>query len=310
MLNNKILITIVTPFYNAKSLLKAHIYNIQSLIKHPSVEIIYVDDGSDDNGFKYLKEKTDNLHNIKILRFNKNNGPGIARNIGIKKAKGNFILFLDIDDRLFLTGFNKLLQHIKKNLNCDLFFFDYVKKSKKAQINLSKKKFNKNNLIKLFLRTELDMCPNFYLYKKQFLLKNKIFFQKGFYEDILFVLKVFINIKKKKHLNEKVYKKNFNKRSITNTFSDKHIKDFIQSSFSKNDLFYKNIYNKFKYIYKSDLQYGLRGDYLFTHKLLYNCKKTRTTVKMIDNSYKKIINENFYALTTYDKTVKKKLFLK
>ena len=310
MLNNKILITIVTPFYNAKNLLKAHFDKIQSLIKHASVEIIYVDDGSCDYGFEFLKEKTKNLNNIQVIRLNKNNGPGVARNVGIKKANGNFILFLDVDDELFIKGFNKLIYHTKKNLNCDLFFFDYIKKNKDIQINLSKKKLNKDKLIKLFLRTDLDMCPNFYLYRKKFLLRKKIFFQKGFYEDILFVLKVFVFIKEKKHLDEKVYRKNVNKNSITNTFSDKHIKSFIQSSFSKNIFFYKNIFDKFKYIYVSDLQYGLRGDYLFAHKLLLNCKKPKTTVKIIDNSYKKIINENFYASTTYDKTVKKKLFIK
>ena len=310
MLNHKILITIVTPFYNAKRLLKGHFDKIKSLIKHTSIEIIYVDDGSDDNGFNYLKEKTKNLYNAQVFKLKKNCGPGIARNLGVKKANGHFILFLDVDDQLLSIGFNKLMHHVEKNLNYDLFFFDYIKENKNTQINLSKKKLKKNKLIKYFLRTDLDMCPNFYLYRKSFLLKKNIFFQKGFYEDILFVLKVFVNVNKQMCFFKKVYRKKNNKKSITNTFSDKHIYDFIQTSISKYNFFYKKILNKFKYIYSSDLQYGLRGDYLFAHKLLSSTKKARTTVKMIDNSYKKIINENFYALTTYDKTVKRKLFLK
>ena len=46
-------------------------------------------------------------------------------------------------------------------------------------------------LVKKFLRTEFDMGSNFYLFKKKFLIDKKIFFKKGFFEDILFMLKVF-----------------------------------------------------------------------------------------------------------------------
>ena len=38
-------------------------------------------------------------------------------------------MFLDVDEELFIKGFNKLIYHTKKNLNCDLFFFDYIKKN-------------------------------------------------------------------------------------------------------------------------------------------------------------------------------------
>ena len=310
MPNKKILITIIVPFYNCKNLVTKHFKKIKSLNNNSLLEVIYIDDGSDDKANFFLKKNTKNINNFHILKLNKNCGPGIARNKGIKKACGSFILFLDIDDYLISSGLKKLISLIKKNKNYDLIFFNYIKKINKIKINLSKKILKKNILIKSFLRTDLDMCPNFYLFNRKFLLRKKIFFKKGYYEDILFILKVFVNIKNKKHISDKVYEKNQNKKSITNTFSEKHIIDFMHTSFSKYNFFFKKIFNKFNNVSFSDLQYGLRGDYIFARKLLSRCQKADINEEMIDNSYKKIINQNFHALTTYDKTVKRILFLK
>ena len=87
-----------------------------------------------------------------------------------------------------------------------MIFINYFKK-KNLQINLCKKKLPIKSIVKLFLRTELEMCSNFYLFNKNFLLKNKIYFLKGYYEDILFMLKVFFYTKKFYIFNKKVYLK-------------------------------------------------------------------------------------------------------
>ena len=51
--------------------------------------------------------------------------------------------------------------------------------------------------------------------------------------------------------------------SITNTFTDKHLKDFNKSSFYKFKYFNKNIKNSNKTTNTADCQYGIRGDYIF-----------------------------------------------
>lgn len=62
------------------------------------IEIIVVDDASNDGTYAYLKEKYNDKMNIKIIHNIKSIGPSGARNIGIKKAEGEYIAFLDDDD--------------------------------------------------------------------------------------------------------------------------------------------------------------------------------------------------------------------
>ena len=206
MKNNKIIVSIITPFYNCKKLLINHINQTKKIALDFSVEFIYIDDGSNDYGYEFIRKNIKKYKNIKLLKLKKNCGPGIARNLGMKTAKGKYLIFLDSDDSLINLGFKNLIKKIKKKFNYDIVFFDYVKKNSK-QVNLSRIKLRKNLLIKKFLRTELDMGPNFYLYKKNFINKNKIFFNDGYYEDILFILKIFTKMKRFWQFKHKVYKK-------------------------------------------------------------------------------------------------------
>ena len=89
-------ISVIIPIYNAeKYLLKC----IDSIINQDftNFEIICIDDGSKDNSLTLLNEykKRDN----RILVFTQNNqGQGVARNKGIQKATGDFLVFIDPDD--------------------------------------------------------------------------------------------------------------------------------------------------------------------------------------------------------------------
>ncbi len=311
MFRYKPLITIIIPFYNNKDLLKKYFIKNKKLVifNQGLVEIIYIDDGSSDKGNNFLINNLKKLDNIKLFKLKNNSGPGIARNLGLRKAKGKNIIFLDVDDELIENGFIKLLNKIKKNLKNDLIFLNYIKKSSK-QINLSSKNFNKNMLIKNFLRTELDMGPNFYLFNKKFLIDQKIFFKKGFFEDILFMLKVFTKIKKFQRFKSKVYKKNLVSNSITNSFSFKHVNDFNKTCLDKINYFNKHISKKIRKVSYDDLQYGLRGDYIFSRRLLNNYKPSKKNIANIKGFFKKILTKNFIALTRYDNIVLEELFKK
>ncbi|MBL1211026.1 glycosyltransferase family A protein [Geminocystis sp. GBBB08] len=85
-------ISVIIPAFNAEKYLKDA---IESVIKqnYQPLEIILIDDGSTDNTAKVTKS----FQNIKYI-YQENSGPAIARNNGIKIAKGEFIAFLDADD--------------------------------------------------------------------------------------------------------------------------------------------------------------------------------------------------------------------
>jgi glycosyltransferase involved in cell wall biosynthesis len=308
MISNEILISIIIPYYNDKNnLLIKYATKLDKILNNLPVEIIYIDDGSTDKSYENLSNINLKSNLFRFIRLKKNNGPGIARNLGIKKSKGQYLIFLDSDDMLIKKGIQKLLEKVRYKKNFDLIFLNYIKKEIK-QINLSKSNFTKKDLLKKYLRTELDMGPNFYLFRKKFIQSNKFYFKKGYYEDILFMLKVFTKMKRYSHFLFKVYIKNNNKNSITNNFSFKHLKDFNNACVSKKNYFLSNIDGNFEGINYNDLQFGLRGDYVFSQKILKKCRANYKKIELNKLFYKKIISDKFIPLTTYDKIVMKDLF--
>lgn len=307
--NKKILISIIVPYYNSYIHIMSHLKRAKHVATDLPVEFIYIDDGSiEQKAYHYLKKEIENITNIRVYKLKNNLGPGIARNLGIKKSLSSNIIFLDSDDELIKKELKKLIDYlIMNNEYYDIIFYNFIRKKYK-QINLSKKIFNHGQLVKNYLRLELDMCPNFYLYNKNFLINNSIYFQKGIYEDINFCLKCFVHIKKIKRINLTLYKKNVVKNSITSSYSDRHLVDFIKSSLSKFKYFNNVIKNKFKCVKSSDLQYGLRGDYVAARKIFNNIKNSEYSVNYINHKYKKIINKKFAPITEYDKFTKNNLF--
>ncbi|TLX73217.1 glycosyltransferase [Labilibacter sediminis] len=89
-------ISVIIPNYNNAAYLTQCIESVFQQ-SHQPIECLVIDDGSTDNSINVLqtlKEKFNNLH----LYSQENAGPSVARNSGIKKAKGNYIALLDSDD--------------------------------------------------------------------------------------------------------------------------------------------------------------------------------------------------------------------
>lgn len=93
---NKIYVSIIIPMYNAEKYLKRCLNTIleQNL---KNIEIICVDDGSIDKTCEILEEYTRKDSRIKVYH-QENSGAGIARNLGLSHAQGEYVLFLDADD--------------------------------------------------------------------------------------------------------------------------------------------------------------------------------------------------------------------
>lgn len=89
-------VTIIIPVYNAEK----HINRVvQSLLNQTErdIELILIDDGSTDNSGALLKKIVEEDSRCKLI-VQKNMGPGSARNAGMAKARGKYLLFLDADD--------------------------------------------------------------------------------------------------------------------------------------------------------------------------------------------------------------------
>ena len=294
----KIIVTIIIPFFNIIKFRKILIKNINKIYQN-NFQYIFVDDGSKDDTFFFLK-KNFYKKNFIYLRLRKNYGPGIARNHALKFAKGKYILFLDSDDVINIKSLCLILKAIK-NKTFDLFFYDFMKKDFYLKKLSDLKKIDNKSALNLFLRKELDMSVNHCLFNKNFLKQNKLAFSSGLYEDILFMGKCFFYAKKLSSKKILVYFKKSRNLSITNTFTNKNTNFFIKSCIEK----FKFFCNK-KELF-DNLQYGLRGDYCSVLKMN---KKSNQKIKknVIDKIFKKMIDINFIEKTHYDKIVNKNLF--
>ena len=98
------LISIIIPLFNKEEYIGQTISTALSQT-YANIEVIVVDDGSTDNSCNIVKSFTD----ARIKYFHKNNnGVSSARNYGIQKAKGEWLIFLDGDDMLSPNALEKL----------------------------------------------------------------------------------------------------------------------------------------------------------------------------------------------------------
>ena len=89
-------VSIIIPMFNAEKYLRETLDRIlRQTLK--SIEIICVNDGSTDNTLMLLEEYAAKDNRVKVVN-QENQGAGIARNNGMKHAKGEYYLFLDADD--------------------------------------------------------------------------------------------------------------------------------------------------------------------------------------------------------------------
>lgn len=104
------LVSVIIPTYNRAGLIARSIKSALAQT-HRNLEIIVVDDGSTDN----TKEVVAAFGGAIQYFYKPNSGPSPTRNLGIQKAKGKYVAFLDSDDLWEPTKIEKQLDHFQKN---------------------------------------------------------------------------------------------------------------------------------------------------------------------------------------------------
>lgn len=109
--DNRPLVSVVVPVYNAEGFLKDTVQTIEEQTLK-NLEILLVDDGSKDESLRICRELA--KEDVRIKVFHKENGGAAsARNLGIRNARGSFIGFVDSDDRIEKTMYEDLLRGAK-----------------------------------------------------------------------------------------------------------------------------------------------------------------------------------------------------
>ena len=225
------------PNYNSSKTISKTLDTIKNQ-SFKDFEIIVVDDHSTDNSTIKISHALKN-YKIKLIKLNKNGGPAKARNIGIKKARGKYIAFIDSDDLWFKNKLKQMHFCIISN-RANVYCHNEITKSLEG-----KKKVIKNGpFVKDFyynlLTNQNCLSTSAVIIEKFFIQKNNLFFNedRSFFsvEDYDYWMKL---AKKKARfffLNKTLGIYNFTEDSISSNYP----------------LHYKNTLNVLKYhCYKS-----------------------------------------------------------
>jgi len=189
---NNIKISVIIPVYNVENYLRQCLDSIinQTL---KEIEIICINDGSTDSSKQILEEYALKDERIKIIN-QKNKGVSAARNTGIDAATGEYIGFVDSDDWVKLDAYEKLYNKITRE-DVDIVFSRYNYVFEDGRIEHNPNYFKELDEIKINSIDEnlelLKISPSIWtkIFKKSFILDNKIRFPEGVLaEDLFFIV--------------------------------------------------------------------------------------------------------------------------
>ena len=117
--------SLIIPIYNEKKTLTTLLSQIETL--NDNIEIIIINDGSDDGTEKILK----NYHNLKIINHSKNLGKGSSLISGVKCAKNKNVIFMDGDLEIKIDCVSNAIKLHKNNQNSIIIGNRWNDKNKK-----------------------------------------------------------------------------------------------------------------------------------------------------------------------------------
>ena len=192
--------SIIVPAYNTEKYIDKCLKSIFSNT-YKNFEVIIVNDGSTDKTEdiinKYIK-KYDNIIYIK----QKNMGLSLARNNGVKKATGDYLLFIDSDDYVE----KNLLENINKNIDdLDVLRYQLNIVFNDKIIPYEEKEFNVTDGIDAFekiVKYKFIEMAALYVINRKYYLDNNFMFEKDVYhEDYGLLPLVIATAKKVKSIN-------------------------------------------------------------------------------------------------------------
>jgi len=173
------MLSLIIPNFNKASYLQD---NLQSIINQSNIdwEVIVIDDGSIDNSIEIIKNFTESDKRIRFIqRTREPKGGSICRNIGIKAAQGEYLMFFDSDDIMTSECLKQRIEYMIINPNLDFAVFPVGTFYKTVGDNTMIWKPKKKDHLKSFLCHDLPWHTMSPIWKTSFI-KNQL---NGFDEE-------------------------------------------------------------------------------------------------------------------------------
>ncbi|MFS0555840.1 glycosyltransferase [Brevibacillus sp. 179-C9.3 HS] len=204
------LVSIIIPIYNTEKFLVRAIDSVLSQ-SYSNIEVILVNDGSTDDSGRICDNYVQKYPNVKVIH-QKNNGVSVSRNIGLEKAKGKYIQFVDSDDEINRNMTETLVFRMEEQ-GCDIVICGYTNIGLKTKsFSVESGLFDANEfIISSYLdsqKTPFVWSSCNMIYKNTVIKKNNLRFDTNYAmgEDGLFTLEYLLKSDKIYIVNDIFYK--------------------------------------------------------------------------------------------------------
>ena len=270
-------VTLIVPVYNSEKYINKCLDSILNQT-YKNYEILVVNDGSKDNSQKIIDEYASKYPEKIITIEQENKGVAITRNESIKKANGDYIMFIDNDDYIDKEYIETFVEELEEQ-DYDVVIGGYRRPTEEnkiiRKISLKNKEWSKFMIL----------APWAKIYKRKYLIENHLeFLNNNIGEDVYFNMQALQLTNKIKIINYIGYNWFFNTQSVSNT-SQKNYKEL-----NVFDLLDKT-YNKLKKEKILDKNYEINELYFYRYIiwfLIFSMKKT--TKKEIYMQYDKMFD--------------------
>ncbi len=211
-------VSIIIPVFNGETHIKNCINSIIDQDFKDKFEIIFINDASTDKSLEIIKKNQ--ISNLKFFSLSTNSGQSAARNLGIKKAIGEYVFFMDVDDSIEKNTLSILFNKAKEK-NCDFVCADFkrIENSKNQRNNTynysEDKEFDDHKIIAA-MHNELHdptlghlglFGCNGRLIKRSIIINNNIKFEETlrWLEDKTFCWDVLSYVKKAIYIRKQLY---------------------------------------------------------------------------------------------------------
>lgn len=307
-------LSIVLPVYNTEKYITRCLESIfQNTFQ--DFELIIINNDSKDNSERIILEFKEKYDDMIVYVKREDNDISEARNLGIKKATGKYITFIDSDDYIEKDLFKLMVEKIESEnfdvVACDInLVYEYIDKVNIISSGYTEDLFHKNKIKQTMLVYYPVMWNKIY---KTELVKSVKFTKGVWYEDMEYLLRLYPNINSIGVVKKPLYNYLQRKNSITYTYNDK-LYDIINNM--ENVIRYykeKGIYDE----YKEEIEY-LYARYAFMTfpKRLAKCKNKEKYNNGIKFAFEKVkekfprYKQNKYVRTMGIKGIYIKLFNK
>ncbi|MDK9866991.1 bifunctional glycosyltransferase/CDP-glycerol:glycerophosphate glycerophosphotransferase [Staphylococcus sp. IPLA37010] len=233
-------VSIIIPVFNAGKHIKETLKSIEKQLFNGKIEVILINDGSEDNSVTQIEEfiETSIKDNITYKMFDDgvNKGQGARRNYGIDVATGEAIIFLDSDDLLTNEALKIAYERLKGTSENDFVIFEwaYYYPESEETIYVNKERYHNKKVLYRETCEMLLSCLTYFtvnkMYKREFLKKHNIRYGEGYiYEDFVFYVRSVLKANRVPVIPNILYKVRVHDESTTKTDSDslKHRDSFL-----------------------------------------------------------------------------------